>query len=93
MFQVIQCFFGFLEFLSTEFAACSRPPNRVILRKASNPRTQQQRDGCREIDAFAFSATQLSCQMVHCDFDRLKVGLLYLNIYSKPTFNRSKSFQ
>ena len=31
----------FFEFLSTEFAACSKPSSRDNHRKASNPRTQQ----------------------------------------------------
>ena len=31
----------FFEFLSTKFAACSKPPSRDNHRKASYPRTQQ----------------------------------------------------
>ena len=38
---MIQCSCGFLQILSTEFAACSKPPSRNNHRKASYPRTQQ----------------------------------------------------
>ena len=37
---------GFLQILSTEFAACSMPSSRDYHRKASYPRTQQ-----RDLDA------------------------------------------
>ena len=35
----------FFKFLSTEFAACSKPPSRDNHRKASYPRTQQRDQG------------------------------------------------
>ena len=35
----------FFEFLSTKFAACSKPPSRDNHRKASYPRTQQRDQG------------------------------------------------
>ena len=35
----------FFEFLSTEFAACSKPTSRDNDRKASYPRTQQRDQG------------------------------------------------
>ena len=35
----------FYEFLSAEFAACSKPPSRDNLRKASYPRTRQRDQG------------------------------------------------
>ena len=36
---MIQCSCGFFEFLSMEFAACSKPPSRDNHQKASDPRT------------------------------------------------------
>ena len=43
---LIQCPVDFFEFLlSTEFAACSRPPGRDNHRKASYPKTQQRDQG------------------------------------------------
>ena len=35
------CSCGFFEFLTTEFAMCSKPPSRFNYRKASYPRSQQ----------------------------------------------------
>ena len=35
----------FFEFMSTKFAACSKPPSRDNYRKASYPRTQQRDQG------------------------------------------------
>ena len=40
-FQCSQVPVNFFEFLSTEFAACSKPPSRDNHRKASYPRTQE----------------------------------------------------
>ena len=48
---MIQCSCGsnvpvdFFEFLSAEFAACSKPPSSYNHRKASYPRTQQRDQG------------------------------------------------
>ena len=41
----------FFEFLSTEFAACSKPPSRDNHRQVSHPKTQQrdQGMGCTQI--------------------------------------------
>ena len=58
---------NFFKFLSTEFAACSKPPNRDNHRKASYPKTQQRdQSKIKVVVKSDACTTQSRCRLRSC---------------------------
>ena len=72
---------GILEFLSTKFAACWKPPSQDNHRKASYPRTQQRDHVC--VPDHAIRADVKMTRIIHwprCQYKVIQLTALFSNI-------------